>query len=333
MEPLATQTLRAVLLAGNVFIKHPAASAVDAPFCATVKAGSQNLALIRDLATTTLGEALEKTILTAFQGRVGDHNDLAIPGAAALASALSDRLGLSLHVIGTPEPALNTDWRAELDAAMPALQALSRHFESIFEQGARPLTVLTRCAVALATLPIVARHRPDACVVWLDAHADLNAPETSSSGYLGGMAVSGAAGLWESGLGAGLALNNVILLGARDIDPAERKLINAADIQIIRPQAKLVAATTDAIGGRPVYVHLDCDVLNPGIVPSDYQVEGGLTLSDLRAVSEVLAKSEVVGVEIAEFQNAWEIGGPPASPERLLSAIGPLVERFRSART
>lgn len=271
---------------------------------------------------------MDNTILTVFQGRAGDHNDLAIPGAAAVSASLSLQLGLTPQVIGTPQPALNTHWRPELDAAMPVLQALSSQLSSIFEQGARPLTVLTRCAVSLATLPIVARRRPDACVVWLDAHADMNTPETSTSGYLGGMAISGAAGLWDSGLGAGLALNNVILIGTRDIDLAERSLIEAHGIQVIIPQTNLASAVRAAIGGRPIYVHLDCDVLSSGIVPSDYQVENGLSLTDLRKVSQVLAESEILGVEIAEFQNAWEIGGPPVSPEELLSAIGPILERF-----
>jgi arginase len=86
---------------------------------------------------------LDNTILTIFQGRAGDHNDLAIQGAAAVAASLSRQLGLTPQVIGTPQPALNTHWRPELDAAMPVLQALSTRLSSIFEQGARPLTVLT----------------------------------------------------------------------------------------------------------------------------------------------------------------------------------------------
>lgn len=275
---------------------------------------------------------MEKAVITVFQGRAGDHNDLAIPGAAILAAALSGLLGQNLQAIGTPEPALNIQWQPELEAAMPALQAMSRHYHTIFEDRVRPLTVLTRCAVALATLPIIARYRPDACIIWLDAHADLNTPETSTSGYLGGMAISGAASLWDSGLGGGLELNNLILVGTRDIDPAERDLIDAAGVQILQPQAGLGTAMIDAIAGRPVYVHLDCDVLNPGIVPTDYQVDGGLSLFDLREIAEVLARTEIIGVEIAEFQGAWEIGGPPASPEAFLNAIEPLLGSFRAAK-
>lgn len=279
-------------------------------------------------AATNSEAVLENTIITLFQGRAGDHNDLAMPGAASVANALSNLLDLPHTTIGSPEPALNIDWRPELEAAMPALQSMSRHYRSIFASGQRPVTVLTRCAVALATLPIVAKNRSDACIVWLDAHADLNTPETSTSGYLGGMAISGAAGLWNSGLGGQLVLSNVILVGARDIDPAERDLIEASGIQVIPPQAGIVSKMIDAIAGRPVYVHLDCDVLDAGIVPSDYQIEGGLTLKDLWSVAEALAGLEVVGFEIAEFQFAWEKGGPPIQPDELLNAITRLIGKF-----
>lgn len=74
-----------------------------------------------------------------------------------------------------------------------------------------------------------------------------------------------------------------------------------------------------------MYVHLDCDVLEPGIVPTDYVHAHGLTLQDLRAACAVIAEGEVVGVEIAEFQNSWVAGGPPVSPVPLIRALEPLI--------
>ncbi|WP_429925370.1 arginase family protein (plasmid) [Agrobacterium vitis] len=209
---------------------------------------------------------------------------------------------------------------------------MSLHYASIFASGMRPLTVLTRCAVALTTLPVVARNRPDACIVWLDAHAHLNTPETSTSGYLGGMAISGAAGPWDSGLGGQLALSNVILVGARDIDPAERDLIDAVGLQVVSPHGDIVAKMVDAIASRPVYVHLDCDVLDAGIMPSDYEIEGGLTLTELRRVAEALATCEIVGVEVTEFQSAWEKDGKPVSPAKRLDSLGLFIAYFGSYR-
>lgn len=262
---------------------------------------------------------------TVFQGRAGDHNDLAMPGAKAIGEALARRSGVAPVVIGTPEPALNTGWREELDAALPALRQVQARFDAVLASGAVSIAATSRCAVALATLPVVAKYHPSACIVWFDSHADLNTPEVTTTGYLGGLALAAPAGLWDSGLGAGLRLNQIVLVGQRDLDPFEQELIDRHAIPHIKPQGDLTAELRAAIAGRPVYVHLDCDVLNPGIVPTDYVHEGGLSLDDLRTCCEVIAEHPFVGMEIAEFQNAWELGGDPVSSDPLLDALTPLL--------
>ncbi|MGE6783573.1 arginase family protein [Ensifer adhaerens] len=268
--------------------------------------------------------------LTCFQGRAGDHNDLGIPGAKSIASHLGRRFELETVVIGEPEPALNGHWTVELEAAMAALRRMHHRFDALYAGGAVSLAATSRCAVSLATLPAVAKHHKDAVVVWFDAHGDLNTPEASSTGYLGGLALSGPCGLWQSGLGDGLSIANLVLVGQRDLDPFETELIATKQIPHIRPGANLPQRLAEAVAGRPVYIHLDCDVLNPGIVPTDYQHEDGLSLDDLRAACAVLARSEVVGLEIAEFQNVWEEGGDPVSPEPLVDALEPLLEKLRN---
>lgn len=265
------------------------------------------------------------TEYTVFQGRAGDHNDLAIPGALAIGEELSRRSGISPYIIGIPEPASNSGWREELDAALPALREIQSRLDDVFARGGVSIAATSRCAVSLATLPAVAKHYPSACIVWFDAHADLNPPEASMSGYLGGLAVAGPVGLWDSGLGAGLRLDQIVLVGQRDLDPYEVDLIAQHHIPHIKPEDDLANALRRAIAGRPVYVHLDCDVLEPGIVPTDYRCEGGLSLDDIRSCCDVIAEHDVIGVEIAEFQNAWEAGGPPVSPNALLDALRPLL--------
>lgn len=265
------------------------------------------------------------TAYTVFQGRAGDHNDLAVPGAKAIGDALTKRTGVSPVIIGRQEPALNVGWREELDAAMPTLQAMQARLNEVFSSGAVSIAATSRCAVSLATLPAVARHHPSSCIVWFDSHADLNTPEASATGYLGGLALAAPAGLWNSGLGAGFGLDQIVLVGQRDIDPFEQDLIEHYGIPHIKPKDDLAARLRAAIAGRPVYVHLDCDVLNPGIVPTDYVHEGGLSLDDLRDCCKVLAEHELVGIEIAEFQNSWTAGGEPVSPEPLLDALGSIL--------
>lgn len=262
---------------------------------------------------------------TVFQGRAGDHNDLAMPGAKAIGDELERRTGIAPIVIGRPEPALNVGWREELDAALPSLSQVQSRFDEVLARGSVSIAATSRCAVSLATLPAVAKHHSSACIVWFDSHGDLNPPEASTTGYLGGLALAGPLGLWDSGLGAGWSLDQIVLVGQRDLDPYERELIETHRIPFIKPGADLASELRAAIAGRSVYVHLDCDVLEPGIVPTDYRHEGGLSLDDLRACCEVIAEHHFVGIEIAEFQNAWEAGGPPVSPGSLLDALRPVL--------
>ena len=80
-----------------------------------------------------------------------------------------------------------------------------------------------------------------------------------------------------------------------------------------------------AVGDRPVYFHLDCDVLEPGLVPTDYRVPNGLSLDELSGVASRLAENAVVGVEVAEFEGSWSDTGAPGDPGPLLTALSPLV--------
>lgn len=259
-----------------------------------------------------------------FAGRAGDTSDRAFAGSAQLAAALVDRLGGEVAEVGAPRPPLAAGWAAELESATPELRTLAEVYRSILEAGGRPVTALGRCAAGLATVPVVAALRPDAVVVWFDAHPDLNTPSTSASGFLGGMALAGPLGLWESGLGAGLDPANTVLVGTRDIDPPEQRLLDTTALTIVPCGPRLVADLAAAVGRRPVYLHLDCDVLEAGIVATGHTIPGGLSLADLHEASAILALSEVVGVELAELESPAEAEGL----DGLLEALQPLLDRL-----
>lgn len=267
--------------------------------------------------------------LTHFAARAGDHNDRAMLATPLLADVLSNRLGTEITIVGEPQPASPSDWRQELAVAAPALREMAARYDNLLTAGHRPVTVLSRCAVALSTLPMVAKHRPDAVVLWFDAHADLNTPETTTSGYLGGLALSGPLGLWDSGLGSGLAERNAVLIGTRDIDPPEQQFIDAARIGHVPVGPHMADGLRRIVAGRPVYVHIDCDVLEPGTVPTDYRVAAGITLAQLEACAHVLAECDVVGVEIGELETE-DAGSPDADhPARLIvDALEPLLQRL-----
>lgn len=262
--------------------------------------------------------------LTLYRGRAGDRNPRGMAGAALVADAWSRAAGLVATPIGTPAAPLGRSWDVELDAARADLRLLAGHYDELLAARRAPLTAMGRCACALATLPAVARRRPEARIVWFDAHADANTPATSTSGYLGGLVLTGVAGLWESGLGDGLALQQVVLVGSRDIDPPERQLIDTGALRLVPPGPELGRRLAEAVADAPVYVHLDCDVLEPGIVPTEYRVPGGLSLAQLREAAEVLARRERVGLEVAEFESTWTEDGPPACADELVAALQPL---------
>ena len=87
-----------------------------------------------------------------------------------------------------------------------------------------------------------------------------------------------------------------------------------------------------AIAGRKVYVHLDCDVLSPGLLTTEYQIPQGLDYDDLQEAFEALSKCEVIGVEIAEYEDSGP-DGRLNDPSRLLSAIHPLLAMFQAERS
>jgi arginase len=265
------------------------------------------------------------TTLTVFRSRTADRNPRAMRGAVAVGARLAARLGLPIQYCGEFEEPLGADWKTELEAARPALQRLGRTLHQILSEDRVALTTLGRCASSIATLPVVARHRSDALIVWFDAHGDSNLPETTATPYLGGMVLTGASGRWNTGLGADLDMRNVVLVGSRDLDPDERELVASGVLTLVPPGPNLADELGELISDRPVYIHLDCDVLDPGIVPTEYRVPGGLSLMDLERAAARLARNRLIGLEIAEFESEWVENGRPGEPDRIVNTLWPLL--------
>ena len=263
-----------------------------------------------------------------YTGRIGDHNDRGMKGAAIVGAALGRWLGIEPTVLGNPEPAINGNWDVELEAALPGLRSLQTAHGAALERGGSPVFAWPRCAAAIATLPNVAAQYPDAVVVWLDAHADLNTPDNTTTGYLGGLALSASLGWWDSGLGAGLDPRNIVLGGVRDLDPSEQSRVDDDTISLAAGP-NMLSDLDRLISDRSIYFHLDCDVLDPGIMPTDYSVPGGLTLDDLSAVAARLARNPIVGVEICEFEDHGHAELARSQAEHLVSTLGPLLSSIR----
>ncbi len=271
--------------------------------------------------------------LIVSQGRVADRAAGMIEGAARTAQALEHRYGVRRRMIGTPAPHANDDWRISLSQARETLTKLRSAVESSIK--AQPLTVMlaNTCSASLATLPVVAREHPDAVVLWIDAHGDFNTPDTTDSGYLGGMVVAGACGLWDSGHGAGLKPEQVILVGARDIDPAERGLLQSAGVRILPPAHVTPRNVQNAVNGAPVWIHIDWDVLEPGFLPADYSVPNGLLPSQIRALFESIPVTQIRGIELAEFNASADAASNDKALSIILDIVAPVFDKLKIRRS
>ncbi|MGI2029920.1 arginase family protein [Endozoicomonas acroporae] len=157
------------------------------------------------------------------------------------------------------------------------------------------------CSASLASLPVVAKHYPEIKLLWIDAHGDFNTPETTGTGYLGGMVLGAVCGQWDSGYGSGINPNQVILVGAHDIDQGERGLLEKAGVKIIPPKEVNYDSVKSLISESKIWIHIDWDVLEPGQIPADYKVNGGLRLPQLINLFKSIPSNQVLGLELAEF--------------------------------
>jgi arginase len=105
-------------------------------------------------------------------------------------------------------------------------------------------------------------------------------------------------------------------------------LIDAGAPTLVTAGPNLAQRLRSAIADRAIYVHIDCDVLEPGLVPTEYRVPGGLTFDDLRDACRVLGGNQVVGLEIAELEAAPGDARVASSIAGLLDALEPLITRI-----
>lgn len=260
--------------------------------------------------------------LIVSQGRVADRTDGALIGARRVGAALSDLLGVEQSIVGTPSRAVTDDWSVALPQAEGTLHGLRDAVTDVIDAGSIPLLATNTCAASLGTLPTVAKRHPDAVVLWIDAHGDFNTPVTTDSGYLGGMVVAAACGLWDSGHGAGLDPSQVVVIGGRDIDPAEGELLADAGVTVLSPTESTPERVLEIVAGRPVWIHVDWDVLEPGYIPAAYRVRGGLLPHQIASIFAALPIESVKGVELAEFE-----AGDAEVPERV--SVELILETFQ----
>jgi arginase len=233
--------------------------------------------------------------VTALLCRTSDRDARGAQGAEALAFELATRLGTEARNVGSPGEPRESGWEDDLRDSHGCLLEAGGQLDDALTAGRYPILTSSDCSICMTTLPALMRQRPDAWVLWLDAHGDFNSPDTTPSGFLGGMCLAAACGVWDSGLGAGLDPARVVMCGVRDVDPGERVLLDTRGVGLVERPSQLA----DALDGRPVFVHLDLDVIDPTILPAKFPAPGGLSDGGLRTLlGEVSEAVDLIGVEI-----------------------------------
>jgi len=267
--------------------------------------------------------------LVAMQCRTSDRTSGSGEGAAALAGVLHERLGVEPRVVGSPGDPRQADWSEDVVDSRGCILEAGGQVDDALTAGRLPVLLAGECSIALTTLPTVLRHRPDAVILWLDAHGDFNTPETTLTESLSGMALAGACGHWNAGLIADtVPEDRVVLAGVRDLDEDERKALERSDVTVVGASpVETLVAVKNALDGAPVYIHLDLDVIDPAVFPAREPAPGGLAPEKLFDLIEaVMADSELIGVEVTTFEAPEDEEDRQEAAAVVMRVLEPLLE-------
>jgi arginase len=184
---------------------------------------------------------------------------------------------------------------------------LAREVEHIVNSGGFPIVLGGDHSIAMGTLKglTVARGKPPG-VVWIDAHSDINSPDSSPSGNVHGMP------LWFA-LHHGFAdPKHTVQIGLRDVDASEKQNLRASgvvaytmsDVDRLSMTRVMEHAIEVAGGdGRPVHMSFDMDGIDPSEAPgTGTPVKGGLSFREAHLAMEMLAESGKLGsIEMVEI--------------------------------
>jgi arginase len=251
---------------------------------------------------------------------------------SGLLTQIRDELGYKLHGDDTVHlytdlvPSSDPDYRAMKNPL--AVSAVTRRIaEQTYEQASQGRLVLTLGgdhSIAIGTIAGTAkgiheRLGREMAVIWVDAHADINTPETSGSGNIHGMPVAFLTGLAkddkEEYFGwikddMRISTRKLVYIGLRDVDPGEKRILRENGIKAFSMFdidrygiGRVMEMALAHIGTEtPIHLSFDVDALDPMWAPSTgTPVRGGLTLREGDYICECVHETgSLVAVDLVE---------------------------------
>jgi arginase len=264
---------------------------------------------------------------------------------AGLATRLS-ALGRRVEDWGNVESAVAEasdvgDERARfLEAVLRTCERIAELVRRAVEAGSLPLVLGGDHTVALGSLGALSSAYGPGGVLWLDAHGDLNTPETTPTGNVHGMVLAAALGLAGPEFEAGgwplpsVDPRRVALVGVRSLDEGERehvhdlgaKVFTMSDVDRLGVERAVRESLSHVAGPGFVHVSLDMDVVDPEVAPGvGTPVRGGLSYREAHLALELVAESGLVGsLDVVEVNPVFDRQNETAvlAVELAASALG-----------
>ena len=235
--------------------------------------------------------------------------------------------------------------RRFIDDIATVCRALFQQAQATLDQAALPLVLGGDHSLAAGSVAASAAHLgargTRLGVIWVDAHGDMNTPQSSGSGNVHGMPLAALLGPEPaelSGLGGGspaVSPEHVVLIGVRNLDDREKERVRDSRIHVFTmkdiDRSGIAAVMEQAIalagaGTDGLHVSFDLDVCDPGIAPGvGTPVKGGLDYREAHMVMEMLADSgRVLALDMVEVNPTLDVRNSTAElgTELVLSALG-----------
>ena len=195
-------------------------------------------------------------------------------------------------------------------------ERIAEQVRSAADSGLTPLVLGGDHSVAIGTLGGLASVHGPGGVLWFDAHADFNTPETTPSGAVHGMPLAAALGLAGVGFESNswplpaLDPERVALIGARSVDPGEREALKESGVAVYtisdidrRGVEPILKEALERVSGAPfIHISVDLDLVDPVVAPGvGTPVTGGFSYREAHLAMELVAESGLVSsLELVE---------------------------------
>ena len=217
-------------------------------------------------------------------------------------------------------------------------EELAETVAAIVKRGGFPLVLGGDHSVAIGTIAGLSRAGRRPGVIWMDAHADINSPETTPSGNVHGMPFAVALGIarapFPDALRGSADARHGVLVGIRDVDEGEREHIKKsgvtaltiADVDRLGMAGVMERAIAVASRGDGIHMSLDMDVLDPNEAPGvGTPVRGGVSYREAQLAMEMVAATgKLASMEVTEVNPILDRANMTATlaVELIASALG-----------